>query len=82
MVKEDFKYSFKAFGHGKDRFALAFESKEAGKLLTLDAFQDMIDFEQGFFEISAPKSNGDGEEETMLDICRRYYEPEKNKQVS
>jgi len=73
MVKEDFKRSFKAFGHGKDRFALAFESKQEGKLLTLGAFQDMIEFEQGFFDISAPKSNGEGEE-TMQNICYKFYD--------
>ena len=59
-----------------NRFAIGFESKEAGKLLSLAAFEEMIDFDQ---KLNALTVDGGLR---FKDLCVTFYDPDKNKNVS
>ena len=48
--------------------------------MTLEAFQDMIDFEIGFQEVRGTDHNGDIK--TFSDRCKKFYEAVKKKDVS
>ena len=62
------------------RFAIGFESKEEGQLLTLDAFADMIDFEEKLSQLSAKQEDG-----TTLyykDYCLTFFDQDLDQEVS
>ena len=52
--------------------ALAFESKEQGKLLTLNAFKEMIDFDEAI-DNDIYKTRDDGSLEKYQERCHKVY---------
>ena len=64
-----------------DKFRISMRSKEKGKLLTLGAFREMIEFERRMNEIRGKKSYGSeafptsNRKYSMRELCHRYYDP-------
>ena len=76
-AREDFRSSL----FNLDKFRISMRSKEKGKLLTLGAFREMIEFERRMNEIRGKRSYGSdafptsSRKYSMRELCHRYYDP-------
>ena len=75
LTRDTYGPVLKYWLNGYDTFKVAFESKEEGKLLTLEAFKDMINFEE---RLQAIEFEG----QTWSESCLKYKDIETNEKVS
>ena len=74
-VVDHFPWSFSS----ADIFAISIKSKEEGKLLTLNAFREMIEFERKLNEIRGNRYWGEysrsNRKGSFQDYCNKYADP-------
>ena len=63
-----------------ENLGIGFEAKKKDKLLTLEAFAEMLDFDKRLNELEFVNENG--EVKYYRDLCNTFYDERKNENVS